>query len=248
MNSSRLVIWVAPSSMSILPKNGCSNSTRCWCSVCCSYSTLSTWNVMRKPRSSNSVSAIQRFSVTRFPAMTTSCEFPIAKRPGLGPAVPIRARPHRLCGLAAQQFADADALRGKCLAQHRDARVRIGRATHENVEGGVASLRPCMDGDVTFGQHGHAGHAVWLEMMQVDVQQRRGCGAYAAAQRGLDVLDVIEPLGTVQIDDQMHAGAADAVTNRKMVLAVLVLAIDALAITRRHRRCHFEFDLPVVLS
>ena len=38
----------------------------------------------------------------------------------------------------------------------------------------------------------------------------------------LDQVDVVEPLGAVQIDDQMHAGAAHAVADREMVLTLVV--------------------------
>ena len=59
-----------------------------------------------------------------------------------------------------------------------------------------------------------------------------------APQRCLDVLDVIEPLCAVQIDDQVHAGTADAVANREVIVAIL----------RQRRRGHCEFGLPVFLS
>ena len=65
------------------------------------------------------------------------------------------------------------------------------------------------------------GHAVRLEMMQVDMQQRRARRVDAAAQRRLDVIDVVEALGVVEVDDQMHAGAAHAVAVGEMILAIL---------------------------
>ena len=46
-------------------------------------------------------------------------------------------------------------------------------------------------------------------------------GGDAAAQRRLDQVDVVEALGVVQIDDQMHAGAAHAVAHGEMILALL---------------------------
>src|SRR5262249_18812430 len=42
-----------------------------------------------------------------------------------------------------------------------------------------------------------------------------------AAQRRLDQTDVVEALGPVQIDDQVHAGAAHAVANGEMAFAPL---------------------------
>ena len=74
--------------------------------------------------------------------------------------------------------------------------------------------------------------------MNMDVQQRRPRRFDAAAQRGFDVIDVVEPLGAVQIDDQMHASAANAVAGGKM--------IEAIVLGRRRR--HFQFRLPVFLS
>ena len=58
-------------------------------------------------------------------------------------------------------------------------------------------------------------------MVQVDVQQRRAGGVDAAAQRRLDQVDVVEALGPVQVDDQMHACATHAVADREMIVALL---------------------------
>ena len=74
-----------------------------------------------------------------------------------------------------------------------------------------------MDRDVALRQHRDAGDAARLEVMQMDMQKRRARGFDAAPQRRLDMLDVVEPLGAVQIDDQVHAGAAHAVANGKVV-------------------------------
>ena len=60
-------------------------------------------------------------------------------------------------------------------------------------------------------------------MVQVNVQERRAGSFNAAPQRRLDMIDIIEPFGAVQIDDQMHAGAANAVANGEMVLARKIL-------------------------
>ena len=86
-------------------------------------------------------------------------------------------------------------------------------------------------------QHRHAGHTARLEVMQVDMQERCARGFNAPPQRRLDVLDVIEPLGAVQVDDQMHAGEADAVTYGEVVLAIVCSAI---ILRRRRRSCHFK--------
>ena len=68
-------------------------------------------------------------------------------------------------------------------------------------------------------QHGDPGDSAWLKMMQVNVQERRAGGFNAAPERCLDMIDIIEPFGAVQIDDQMHAGATNAVADGEMVLA-----------------------------
>ena len=102
-------------------------------------------------------------------------------------------RAMRLTPLPAQVLADRDALRLERLAQHRDAGIRLGVAAHEDVERRVARLRPGVDRDVALGQHRDAGDpAVRLEVMQVDVQQRRARGGDAAAQRLVDQVDVVE--------------------------------------------------------
>src|SRR6202140_2069937 len=234
MNSSRFEIWVAPSSISVLPKYFCSNRMRCWCSVCSSYSTLSTSKVMRKPRSSNSVSGIQRFSAMTPPKpWNPKALRPIWKRPGPGPAA--QSSRNGRCALSvptAKKLVHADALGGKCLAQHRDALVGLSRAAHEHVECGIADFRPSVDGDVALRQHSHAGDAVRLEVVQVDVQQCRLGGIDAAPQRRLDVVDVVGPRGAVQIDDQVRAGATHAVADREVIVAIV-----------RRRRRDFELGL-----
>ena len=125
--------------------------------------------------------------------------------------------------MPAQDFVDVDALGGKCIAQYGDAIVRLGGPAHKDVERRVARFGPSMDGDVALGQDGNAGHATWLKMMQVNVQERRAGGFNAAPQRRLDVIDIIEPFGAVQIDNQMYAGAANTVANGKMVFARKIL-------------------------
>src|SRR6516162_1996121 len=123
--------------------------------------------------------------------------------------------------LPAQDFADFHALGLEGLAQHGNAGVGDGLAAHEHVERGIARVGPRVDRDMALGQHRHPGHAVRMEMMQVDVQQRRLSGVHTAAQRRLDQTDVVEAFGPVQIDDEVHAGAAHAVTNGKMPFAPL---------------------------
>src|SRR5262245_1095870 len=134
-------------------------------------------------------------------------------------------RSERWCWLAhlsAQELADRDALGGERLAQHRDAGVGIGGAAHEDVDGGVVRLRPGMDRDVALGEHGHAGDtAVRLEVVQVHVQQRGAGGGDAAAQRVLDVIDVVQPIGLVEVDDEMRAGAPHPVPHHEMIVALL---------------------------
>ena len=57
--------------------------------------------------------------------------------------------------------------------------------------------------------------------MQVNVQQGRARSGDAAAQRLVDVIDVVEVLRVVQVDDQMHASAKHAVADHEVVLAVV---------------------------
>ncbi len=60
------------------------------------------------------------------------------------------------------------------LAQNRDAVLRLRVAAHENVQRGIIVFGPRVDRNVAFGQHGDPGDAeILVEMMQVDVQQRR---------------------------------------------------------------------------
>ena len=118
-----------------------------------------------------------------------------------------------------QDFIDVDALCLKRFPQHRNTIVRLGGAAHEYVERGVTRLRPGVDGDVALGQHRDAGNPIRLEMVHMDVQERRACRINAAAQRRLDEIDIVEALRPIQIDNEVHAGAANAVADCKMILA-----------------------------
>src|SRR5690606_9516698 len=44
----------------------------------------------------------------------------------------------------------------------------------------------------------------------------------AADQRALDMVDLVEPLGLVEIDDQVHAGTAHAVPDHEMIVDELL--------------------------
>ena len=136
--------------------------------------------------------------------------------------------------MSAENFVDLDALGAEGFAQHRNTIVWFGGAAHKDVERRVTRFRPGMDRDVALGQDGDPGHAAGLKMMQVNVKQRCAGRFNAAPQRRLDMIDIVEAFGAVQIDDQMHAGAANAVTNGEMVLARKTLPAF-----RRHRSRHF---------
>ncbi len=220
---------MAPSSISILPKNGCSNSTRCWC---CGLHFVE--HLVDPERHAEAEIVEQRLGnpaffgafFRRFFRWAFRHDIPCGgtanpkiKWPLNAPQSP-KAIPN-FRALAAQQFVDADTLGGKRLAQHRNALVGIGRSAHEDVERRVADFRPSVDGDVALRQHRDAGDAARLEMMQMNMQQRRLGGFDAAPQRRFDVLDVVQALGAVQIDDQVDAGAAHAFADGEMIVARL---------------------------
>ena len=90
---------------------------------------------------------------------------------------------------------------------------------------------------MALGQHRDTRHAtIRLEVVQMDVQQRRARGRHALAQRLVDQIDICEALGLIQIDDQMHARAANAIADHKVVLA---LVTGDCRCDRRHRRLCF---------
>jgi hypothetical protein len=66
----------------------------------------------------------------------------------------------------------------------------------------------------------------------------RSVACAASTQRRLDMIDVVEPLGAVQIDDQMHAGAAHALAQCKMIGPII----------RRHWSCDFELGFLCFVS
>src|SRR5690606_17202026 len=72
------------------------------------------------------------------------------------------------------------------------------------------------------GEHGDARDAaIGLEMMQVNMQQRRARRLDAVPQRRLDMRDVVQPFGIVQIDDEMRAGAAHPVPHHEMIVTLI---------------------------
>src|SRR4051812_15747428 len=104
---------------------------------------------MRNPRSSNSVSGIQRLSAMIVSECRTS-EIAIALPTAAGSSdvflrarrLNARAKTAGSDGLPAQYFVDLDALGLERLAQYRDAGVGIGLAAHEDVERRIAGIRP----------------------------------------------------------------------------------------------------------
>jgi hypothetical protein len=75
---------------------------------------------------------------------------------------------------------------------------------------------------VALGEHRHARHAIRLEVVHMDVQQRGLRRIHAAAQRRLDEIDVVEAFRSVQIDDQMHARAGHALAHGEMCFAAFL--------------------------
>src|SRR2546423_8237052 len=59
--------------------------------------------------------------------------------------------------------------------------------------------------------------------MQMQVQQRGAGSADGSAQRLVDMIDVVEPFGLVEVDDEMRARASYAVPHHKMIVALLRL-------------------------
>ena len=147
-------------------------------------------------------------------AAETTGRNPAMIRPRPPPPIPL---PSGL--LPAQDLVDLDAGRLEGFSQNGDAGVWSGFAAHEYVKGGIARIRPSMDGDVAFGEHRHAGNSVRLEMVHMDVQKRRVRRIHAAAQRRLDKIDIVKAFCPVQIDDQMDARTTHAIAQREMVVA-----------------------------
>ena len=54
------------------------------------------------------------------------------------------------------------------------------------------------------------------------MQQCSACHFYTTLERPLDVLDIVEPPGTKQIDDQMVSGISNAIALDEEVLSVFV--------------------------
>ena len=98
-----------------------------------------------------------------------------------------------------------------------DGCVGVRIAAHEEVKGGVADFRPGMARDVAFGEDGDTGHALGLEAVNVEVEERGACGASRVAERLFEHCGVIEVRGLPQIDDEVGAGIGFAVFLEEVV-------------------------------
>src|SRR5262245_46943732 len=129
---------------------------------------------MRNPRSSKSVSAIQRFAaelcgdwcfdfIMAYPRgsphnaghlrQRRQIEGSYKTKAGSSPAASVRIE-IQSDALSAEDFINIDALRGEGLAQHRNAVIRLGGTAHEDVERRVTRFWPRMDRDMALRQHG----------------------------------------------------------------------------------------------
>jgi hypothetical protein len=114
------------------------------------------------------------------------------------------------------------------LLQDIDGRSWVGVAAHEDVESGIAILGPAVDGDVRLGKNRDSGNStVRREVMQVDVQKGGACHLHASPERVLDVLQIVEPFGSNEIDDQMSARVTDPIALTEKVLAHLSVGREA---------------------
>jgi hypothetical protein len=75
-------------------------------------------------------------------------------------------------------------------------------------------------------------------MMEVNMEQCCARGLDATPQCRFDMVDVVKTLGAVQVDDQVDAGAADAVAGGEMIERLV----------GRSRRRYLELGLSLFLS
>jgi hypothetical protein len=76
-----------------------------------------------------------------------------------------------------------------------------------------------MYGDVALCQHRHAGNAaIRLEMVQMDMQERRARCVHASTQGRLDMIDIVEPPGLIEVHDEVRAGAPHAISRDEMIV------------------------------
>ena len=117
---------------------------------------------------------------------------------------------------------NCDAVRREGVAQNLDGRMRVGLATHEDVQRRIAAFRPCVDRDMRFRQYRNTRDAaVGRKVMQVNVQQRCPGTVDGFAKRHLNMLKFVQARATVDIDNQMYACITDAVTNNEVVFACI---------------------------
>ena len=137
---------------------------------------------------------------------------------------------------SAQMLAHHDVLGVERLLQHADGELGLRLAAHEDVEGCVIRLGPAVDRDMRLGQHRHPRHAtIRREVMKMYVQQSSISYLHTALERMLDVLQVIQLTGAIQIDDQMATGSLNAFALYAVCTSVHVSSRHGLEVVRYSR-------------
>ena len=107
----------------------------------------------------------------------------------------------------------------KRIAQGLGGQMGMGRAAHENIEGGKTMFGPSMHRNMAFRQNGDAGHApLGRKMMQVQMQQGRLGGPHRSAHGLAKDLGIVQMARAPHIQQQMGARERHAILDFEMVV------------------------------
>jgi hypothetical protein len=121
-------------------------------------------------------------------------------------------------GRASQMFDYRYGFRSKGLFQFLYGEFGPGVATHENIEGGEAVLRPGVDADVGFGEHGDPGKtSAGRKAMQMNVQQGGPGFLDTGFQNAFHQNGIIQFASAPEIQNQVLAGIDSIVVSDKMI-------------------------------
>lgn len=110
------------------------------------------------------------------------------------------------------RFHDHGLAGAECFLQNVQDGARVDFATHVHVDRGIACGRRAVESDMASGQHRKPRHAGFVRVaMQVNSEQGGASNFDATLECTLDVLEVVQPAGIDQVDDQMIAGKANAI-------------------------------------
>ena len=119
--------------------------------------------------------------------------------------------------VAAFKVCHLNILRFKSVGKNVDAFFWLGIAAHKHIKRCIACFWPCVNGNMTFRQHGNAADACWFKWMQMDMQQSRARLINTGAHGALDMGLVIQLLRVVKVNNEMGTREGGTIFRDEMI-------------------------------